>query len=1240
MISSLRGRQLWLYSSIILAVLLYLSVYGVRIYIGNRNNPEHIFLEFKKDINTLETNTKNNLDFFIANIDTISEIWAWPKVEVSEDKWKEDGTLLFVYKKDSLIYWNNNSVILPANFCRSYPRANFACKLKNGWYDFYFRKSGSFLFFGGYLIKNIFPFQNEFLRNQFSPGCNIPASVSITEKIGPYAIYSKDKTYLFSLSFNNYFPEPDGFYGLIFLLFISGSICFLYFLFIIISEMDWYQTRENLLVITYCSAVVILRLIQNYSGFPSEIYHSELFSPAWYSSSSFLPSLGDFTLNIAVLLLISLVIYKKVTIHADSDNHKLNWQFIRNAVLLFILLVFFHGVGYLVTSLVINSSLSLNLQNISGLTYESGFGLFITATLLFSFWLVSLKAFDVIYSTRPRIKGLGLAVMVAVCLFTVFTWIAGWDSHIIISLFFLAYLFLCWFFKVKQRGTLTIQNLLIFLCFYSLFATFLLNKANKIKEKEKINLLAVKLATRRNPVTEVLYEQVEQKLNADSVLNKLINSDNGHNLMFQDSLISYLKTQYFKDYWKKYQIQITCCDPAKELRIQPQGYLVNCNAYFQDIITNYGEATILPNLYFLDYGPGKEYYLALLSRKLSGTNAEMKPAIFIEFNLRNAYPDPGYPGLLMDKTRIDFPNTTDYSYALYQNGRLVRAVGANGYKTELKKYNEIHVKSTEFKEDHVVNHQYKINDTDTLLISKKEDDLFTFATPFSYLFILFSALTIVGAGLLHLLRHSKDTPASLRSRLHFSLIGILLTTMLAIGIVQIINIIQINSKKNIDNLRERASSIVGEVQHKYGPTRELREVENSEMEDFLIKLSNIFFTDINVYYESGQLMASSRSQIFEEGLLSDKMNPEAYQKMAIEKNSSFIHNESIGRMQFKSAYLPFYNEYNRLLGFVNLPYFAKQDESKKEISSFLVTFLNVYILLILFGVVVTILVSNYITSPVAMLSKKLSQIRLGMVNEKIHWKQNDEIGQLVSVYNRMVDELAMSAEMLARSERESAWREMARQVAHEIKNPLTPMKLSAQYLEKAWKEKAPDWDTRLARFTKTLVEQIDALSLIASDFSDFAKMQTVVMTRIDLEEVILFVLSMYQDTTSIQYEFLCEVAGPSIVADRSQLIRVFTNLLNNAIQAIDNRQDGLIRIHVAKAQSLIVIKITDNGCGIAPEQNGRIFQPDFTTKTSGMGLGLAIVKGIVEEMKGEISFTSAEYQGTTFIIKFPVNNED
>ena len=383
------------------------------------------------------------------------------------------------------------------------------------------------------------------------------------------------------------------------------------------------------------------------------------------------------------------------------------------------------------------------------------------------------------------------------------------------------------------------------------------------------------------------------------------------------------------------------------------------------------------------------------------------------------------------------------------------------------------------------------------------------------------------------------------------------------------------------------------------------------------------------------MISSSRPQIFEEGLVSGRMDPEAYKSLVVDRNSILIHHESIGTMQFNSAYLPLYNDQNNLLGYINLPYFSRQDELKKEISSFLVTFINIYILLILFGIFITILISNYITAPLALLAGKMSRLRLGIVNEKITWNPHDEIGQLVTEYNRMVDELGRSAAMLAQSEREMAWRGMARQVAHEIKNPLTPMKLSAQYLQKAWNDKAPDWDKRLARFTATLVEQIDALSAIATDFSDFAKISEVAVKKVDLVEIARFSLSLYEGASEIRYELFTGADHAMVLADRSQLIRVFTNLLNNAMQAIDDKQGGLIRVTLVVDKEDIVVAVSDNGTGISPGRADKIFEPDFTTKTGGMGLGLAIVKGIVEGIHGTISFTSEEQKGTTFVIKIP-----
>jgi nitrogen fixation/metabolism regulation signal transduction histidine kinase len=291
--------------------------------------------------------------------------------------------------------------------------------------------------------------------------------------------------------------------------------------------------------------------------------------------------------------------------------------------------------------------------------------------------------------------------------------------------------------------------------------------------------------------------------------------------------------------------------------------------------------------------------------------------------------------------------------------------------------------------------------------------------------------------------------------------------------------------------------------------------------------------------------------------------------------------------------------------------------------------------LIIIGIFIVIIVTNYISRPLRMLTTRIRQITLEKSNEKLEWKNNDEIGKLVEEYNRMIDELAISAGLLAKSERESAWREMARQVAHEIKNPLTPMKLNIQHLQKAWEDKSPDWDQRLKRFTKKMTEQIETLSDIASEFSDFARTPDKKNEELDLGEIIENTLSFYRDIPGIQVRFFREHSSAIVNADRKQLIRVFTNLLNNSIQAIGEKSEGKIDITLGEANGRFKIMIEDNGSGILPEQSTRIFQPNFTTKSGGMGLGLAIVRSIILSSGGEISFESHPGIKTIFYVYLP-----
>jgi nitrogen fixation/metabolism regulation signal transduction histidine kinase len=276
------------------------------------------------------------------------------------------------------------------------------------------------------------------------------------------------------------------------------------------------------------------------------------------------------------------------------------------------------------------------------------------------------------------------------------------------------------------------------------------------------------------------------------------------------------------------------------------------------------------------------------------------------------------------------------------------------------------------------------------------------------------------------------------------------------------------------------------------------------------------------------------------------------------------------------------------------------------------------------------------TRPLKAIREKIGKVKLGGRNEKIAWpRQTDEIGDLVNEYNRMIDELALSADLLARSERESAWREMAKQVAHEIKNPLTPMKLSVQYLEKSWNDKAPDWDDKLKRFTKTIIEQIESLSAIASAFSDFAKMPKSELEKVELNDLVKTSIATFSGSKVPIIFNEDEKEHLKVMADRKQLIRVLNNLITNAIQALDGRPDGRIEVHTTSENDKVRVSVQDNGPGVAEEMKSRIFIPNFSTKSEGMGLGLAMVKSIIESHGGSIWFLSREGEGATFYFELP-----
>ena len=1143
------------------------------------------------------------------------------------------GVLIFIFKDDTLEFWSDNSVSVADDYNSNNFR-NGIMHLSNGWFVIKEIRKPPYRITGLIKIKNAYPYENSHITNHFEKSFGIPPEVEISTNPGQGDIYSEDGTFLFSLRF------PDKFVPSGNLIIFLTAIYLLVYIFIILFIYHSYKEFKSLFngnrfrFIFFVFDILLLRFIIYYFKIPQVLYNSPLFGPQYLANSGWFPSLGDLLFNAVTIFAIAVVFHKEIIINSGLFDRSGFLKRVLQISTLILSFLLFELLTRLLTGIIINSTISFNLDNITTINAYSVTGFFSIALLILSYVLFTFKisfALSKSFGTHSEFFSIVAGTGVIIYLFMRFLF----KEDMLDLLFFLIY---AGSFRIIARtGKLNIRfsTTVFFLILFSLYATLILYESNDFKEKENRKLIANRLGEDRDLVAEFLFEDISNKLSEDTVLAIPVLNSLNNEADINDTITEYILRKYFDSYWDKYNFLITICNGSRTLNIQPDGFIMNCYDYFDTLIFNYGVPVNTDGMYLMDYDMTGDNYIGIVPLKAAGSSVN----IFIEIFSKLIPRGIGYPELLYDKKKLQHSDLSQYSWARYKNGELISRFGKYFYSTSLSHYGKFTGKFTFFNRNGFNHLYYMVDDDKVLIISRKNPGILDIAAPFSYIFLSFGGLLLMILILFNSPVNIRFFDMSFKKRLQLWITAIILISFILVGAGSLLYIISLNNIKNHDILSEKAHSVLIELEHKLSQEEELTPEMQKYLGDILYKFSLVFFTDINLYDLNGTLLASSRSEIFEKGLISTKMNSEAFNMIGNNRKSFFIHNESIGNYKYLSAYIPFRNYDNDLIAFVNLPYFARQDELTNEISALLVAFINIYVILIGISIFVALIISNYITKPVQLIRDKISRLKLGKANEKIEWEKKDEIGSLVNEYNRMVDELSQSAELLAKSERESAWREMAKQVAHEIKNPLTPMKLSVQYLQKAWDDKAPDWEERLNKFTVTLTEQIDTLSAIATAFSDFAKMPGSNFTKTELTDVISKSIGLFKNSTKIKFVF--EHSGEYFVlADKDQLIRVFNNLIKNAIQAIENPSGGVVEISVTTENNLHIIRFSDNGKGIPEEQHEKIFYPSFTTKTSGMGLGLAMVKNIIENAGGDITFRSEVGKGTTFEISLPVFEEE
>lgn len=404
--------------------------------------------------------------------------------------------------------------------------------------------------------------------------------------------------------------------------------------------------------------------------------------------------------------------------------------------------------------------------------------------------------------------------------------------------------------------------------------------------------------------------------------------------------------------------------------------------------------------------------------------------------------------------------------------------------------------------------------------------------------------------------------------------------------------------------------------------------------DKIHELSDIHNVEINIYSLNGNLLKSSKAS-FSVDNISPPIQKYVIKLVQSSIEKRYVDIKNIDGVKIRSSYSQIKDDKFKPLGILNLPYVEDDSFYENEIQDFFLRLSQVYFFMLIIAFALAYFLSSYITKSLKTISDKINVTSLDQKNEKIVIEANSrEINSLIKAYNAMVDKLEESATMLAQSEREQAWREMAKQVAHEIKNPLTPMRLTVQSFQRKFDPEDPNLKQKLNDYTKTLIQQIDTMSSVASAFSNFASMPAQQNETLNVVEVVEFSLDIFNEE---YIRFESDEEEIITVMDRTQLIRIITNLIKNAIQAIPEEQDQKsIEVAVKRVGSNVNITVKDNGIGIETEYIEHIFEPKFTTKTSGMGLGLGIIKNIIENYKGTITFETQYGKGTTFIVSLPI----
>ncbi|WP_340153974.1 HAMP domain-containing sensor histidine kinase [uncultured Marivirga sp.] len=1135
----------------------------------------------------------------------------------------------YIFKNISLVYWSDEHYAPESKKYR-----------KEGWH-FVNKQSGQYLEYslksksGDVHIISVIPLfeyydvNNEYVQSGYNSKILPPSGINLYQNKNEdaYEISDLNGDPIFFISLTNEFEfyHQELHYLILFLefLFISLSIFSLW---------SYCSSRKNtvLKISTFVAGISVLWVLMELFDMPFHAKDLRLFDPKFFASSDFNPSVGNLLINCVLFFIVGFFFIRKIKtylLRKFRSSQLSGWGINFLSYLTTLGIFYFIHLIYIHSNWGIDSTASIEFSIFQILSFA--------VVLLFGFLVFEVFKVAHFFNTQEKLSPVYFLSVQLAC-FGAFQIFAIKFGYPIFWIGLTVMLFNSVIFFSKLGAVLENINFLSFIYIFLLIIAISIISAisvqflEKQNEANQRNILADKILNGNDVLAEYMINQLEESLRNDEYIKRQFLLP----LTPYKTIADKIERYYLNDYFEKYEKSIKIFD-AEGNSIYPNGSLPMSSSYpIQQMNARNKRGEL--KLYLVGNNEENQlqrnYIYVFEVKHYNFVFAK----IVLELKPKKIRPDNVFPELLVKNRNIPTFLDIPYDYALYKNDTLSYSVGDLNFPNVVE--DDVSEDASLLKIQHDRNLKFNviINNGEKLIFSKTSNFWYRFFSNISFFFVLSFVLIFAFSAIqfIKIYWKTRSIGLSAKIQLYFSLaflIPLLSVSVSTLGFVNATFLDDIVSKYE-ENTTRVANQLVPLLMN-----YESGLLDKANLNNDISTITKIINADINLYDLNGQLFLTSQPQVFEKNLLSYKVNPQAYASILQSGQKMITLEEQIGNLTYQSAYVGI-RSYNtgELLAILGSPFFKSNKEYDLLFTDLLNNVFNIFVASFIVFIFLAYTATKILTSPLNLLKQKLSQVNLSADNKPIHWQVDDEIGLLIKEYNQMLLKLEKSRQALSKTEKESAWREMAQQVAHEIKNPLTPMKLSLQHLQmKIQKSDSPLPDASAK--IDSILSQIENLSDIATSFSSFAKMPIPQNERICITDILRKVVDFFK---AEHVEIYLDLPSEDIYvwADLKIMERTFNNMILNALQSGEEEQYIEINIKIDLQNEIVRISIHDNGMGIPEDNYNKVFLPNFTTKSTGSGIGLAVAKRGIEHAGGDIWFESEPNVGTTFYIELKRQN--